>query len=167
MPAPRWWLAGPGPPAAPKPGSCDLTPILAVLNQSPYLDQAPLLIAAPIFKSAEILWGTPHAVLAGPYHRDAEGLRDNSAILDQDEATARAVVERRGVALLLLCPGGSATAPAGATDVGRLQDRLVAGDIPAWLERVPVEGQALLLRVWGAGSAAAPGGLERPKAGGQ
>jgi len=146
------WIGGP---RAAEPEHCNLAPVLAVLNQSPYREGAPLLIAAPVFRSAEILWGTPHAVLAGPYHRDTEGLRDNEAILNQDEDTARATVTRRGVALLLLCPPGSSPAPAGTQGVDRFQDRLMSSNLPAWLERVPVDGQALLLRVRDTGSTAA------------
>ena len=132
---------------------CDLTPAIAYLNQPALRQQAPLLVAAHDNHSAPLLWSTPHAVLGGLYHRNAAGLRDNQAILTQDEAGVREVVLRRGVDFLLLCPAKSQDQNRGQ-DLGRagkakftFPDRLLAGAEAIWLERVPIPGQALLLRV--------------------
>ena len=124
--------------------ACDLGPALARLNQPPWVDRAPLLIAAPINAGARILWQTPHAVLAAPYHRNPAGVRDNERIMNEDEATAQAVATERGVDFILLCPDKVSAAPSGTS--ASLVQRLVKGEIPDWLEPFPNTGTALLLR---------------------
>jgi len=126
------------------------------LNQGTYQTRAPLLIAADINLGAPILWGSPHAVLAAPYHRDAAGLRDNEAIFSGDEASAREAVRRRGVDFLLICPRESGAGEEGAG--GEFADRLLTGEGPAWLEAVPVREGARLFQVlaYGGGDAPAP-----------
>lgn len=141
-------LSGSGAPAATPTSSaeaaCDLGPALARLNQPPWVDRAPLLIAAPINDGARILWQTPHAVLAAPYHRNSAGIRDNERILSGDEETAKAVATDRGVDFILLCPDKVIVASPGKDD--SLAQRLARGEIPDWLEPLPDTGTALLLR---------------------
>jgi hypothetical protein len=125
--------------------ACDPVGALEILNQGAYRDQAPLLIAADINLGAPILWGTPHAVLAAPYHRNAGGLRDNEAIFAGDEASAREAVRRRGVDWLLICPRELGADEEGAES--QFANRLLGGEVPAWLEAVPVGEGAQLFRV--------------------
>ena len=130
--------------SSPLAAPCDLGPALARLNQSPWIDQAPLLIAAPVNEGARILWQTPHAVLAAPYHRNPAGVRDNELIMNGDEKRARAIAVDRGVDFILLCPVEGAAA---ATGRGQgLADRLAGGEVPDWLEPLPDTGTALLYR---------------------
>lgn len=141
-----------GPQSDPNPkreAPCDLSAALAVLNQETARNQAPLLIAAPINQSVPLIWGTPHAVLAAPYHRNAAGLRDNEAILEGDEANARERVLARGVDLVLLCPRPSAAVRDQDPTAGQLQRRLLADDPPPWLVEVPTGGGARVWRVKG------------------
>ena len=126
--------------------TCDLSGALAVLNQGTSRDQAPLLIAAPINQSVPILWSTPHAVLAAPYHRNAAGLQDNEAILEGDEPRARDRVLARGVDLVLLCPRPAAAIQNQDPTAGQLQGRLLADDPPDWLVELSTGGGA---RLWG------------------
>lgn len=125
--------------------ACDQGRALALLNQRPWVEQA-LLLAAPINEGARVLWETPHAVLAAPYHRNAEGLRDHLAIFGQEEGVARATALRRGVDFILLCPTAQPSPPAVVTR-GGFQDLLGAGKLPDWLEFMPETGTARLLRV--------------------
>ena len=139
--------AGSGWRPPPRSADCELEAALAVLNQGPDRHQAPLLIAAPINLGASILWATPHAILAGPYHRNAAGLRDIEAILEGDEASAREAVARRGVDFLILCrPSGDGAGDNIEADPGFV-GRLLAGEVPPWLVSVPVEGGAHLFRM--------------------
>lgn len=123
---------------------CDLGPALARLNQSPWVDQAPLLIAAPVNDGARILWQTPHAVLAAPYHRNPAGIRDNELIMNGDEKRAQTIAADRGVDFILLCPAEGAAYSTGAG--AGLAARLASGEVPDWLEPLPDTGKALLLR---------------------
>lgn len=127
--------------------ACDPGGALAILNQEAYRARAPLLIAADINLGAPILWGTPHAVLAAPYHRNAAGLRDNEAIFAGDEASAWEAVRRRGVNILLLCPEQLGSGNQGKEAATPFRHRLLSGEMPFWLEEVPVPGSARLLRV--------------------
>ena len=134
---------------APDGQECDLTAAIAYLNQPALRQQAPLLIAAHDNHSAPLLWHTLHAVLGGLYHRNAAGLRDNQTILTQDEAKVREAVQRRRVDFLLLCPFKPQDQDQDQTGEGvrTFRERLLAGEDATWLERLPVNGQALLLRV--------------------
>jgi hypothetical protein len=123
---------------------CDLGPAMTRLNQPPWVDQAPLLIAAPINDGARILWQSPHAVLAAPYHRNPEGIRDNELIMNGDEERAQAIAADRGVDFILLCPAEGAAYSTGAG--AGLAARLASGEVPDWLEPLPDTGKALLLR---------------------
>jgi len=84
--------------------ACDLTEVLRVINQPAYRARAPLLIAAPGNQGPALLWGSPHAVLAAPYHRIGEGLQDNKYVLEGDLDSQREVVARRGGMLVIRCP---------------------------------------------------------------
>lgn len=129
------------------PASCDISPALTLLNQPEYQLQAPRLIAAPIFDAATILWTTPHTVLAGPYHRNARGLGDYLAILRGQEAAVRAIIARRKITFLLVCPAEvERVRQTGARKESFLRD-LVSGARPSWLERLSVDGDLMLFRV--------------------
>jgi hypothetical protein len=90
-----------------------------------------------------VLMETPHSVLAAPYHRNVRG---NGAMLNlflraPDEAKAR--LASLGVDYVAFCPGAperhnyAAAAPEG------LVAALARGDVPDFLERIPLEGTSL------------------------
>lgn len=135
-------LGSPGDKAA-----CDRDGALAFLNQEIYRSQAPLLTAADINLGVPLIWDSPHAVLAAPYHRNAAGLRDNEAIFSGDEASAREAVRRRRVDFLLLCPEQPGTGYQGTQAPTQFKDRLLIGEIPSWLEEVKIAGSARLFRI--------------------
>lgn len=55
---------------------------------------------------APILLLTDHAVLAGPYHRSPEAIRNGALPFDGDEATLRRALDQTGADYLLLCRQG-------------------------------------------------------------
>jgi hypothetical protein len=61
-------------------------------------------VMAPIDLGAHLLAYTPHAVVAAPYHRNAEGVRDTFDFFNGPIAQARDILDRRGVTLVVLCP---------------------------------------------------------------
>ena len=112
-------------------------------------DYAPLaslprgLVLAFIDAGPFLLMETPHAVLAAPYHRNIAG---NAAMLDiflasPEEAQAR--LAALGVDYVAFCPGAPerynyvSAAPEG------LAASLTRGEVPAFLERIPLEGTDL------------------------
>ena len=118
--------------AAPKTPACDLTEVLAVINQPAYRARAPLLIAAPGNHGPALLWGSSHAVLAAPYHRIGESLQDNLSILEGERDKQREVVDRRGGMLVIRCPDDGR--PDGReADKPSLEYLPGDGDFPDWL----------------------------------
>jgi hypothetical protein len=92
-----------------------------------------------------VLMHTPHSVLAAPFHRNVKG---NTAMFDvflgpPEEAPAR--LADLGVEYLAFCPGAperhnyAASAPEG------LVAALARGEVPAALERVPLDGSDLIV----------------------
>lgn len=114
-------------------------------------DYAPLarlpkgLVLGFIDAGPMILMETPHSALAAPFHRNLKG---NAAMFDvflgrPEEAGAR--MAARGVDYVAFCPGAperhnyAAAAPEGlAAALGR-------GEIPAALERIPLDGTDLMV----------------------
>jgi len=95
-------------------------------------------LAAPVDLGPQLLWETPHAVLAVPYHRPAAGIYPLWQLFSsEDPEAAYALARARGAAWILVSrqPGQQAfyRSPGGGPS---LYDRLVEGESPAWLERV-------------------------------
>jgi hypothetical protein len=122
------------------PGTCRLASDYAPLAALPKGLVLGFIDAGPF-----ILMETPHSVLAAPYHRNITG---NGAMLDvflgaPDDAAMR--LKALGVDYLAFCPGAperhnyAAAAPHGlAATLGR-------GDVPAFLERIALDGTELVV----------------------
>jgi hypothetical protein len=97
---------------------------------------------APIDLGAHIMLYTPHAVVAAPYHRNQQGVRDAFAFFDEPIGKARAILAARGISLVVICPEMLALQASNAVpdSFGRLYAR---GALPAWLDDVSVPGSAL------------------------
>lgn len=127
---------------------CDLRAVANRLNQPDLRAQGPLLIAAPLNLGAPLLWLTPHQVLAAPYHRNARGIEDAQQIFFADGDSARAVVERRGVDLLLICPHDPVATYERKEGVTLFYDQLRDGARPDWLSELPFDGNARILKTF-------------------
>jgi hypothetical protein len=91
-------------------------------------------LAAFVDQGPAILADTPDSVIAGPYHRDAAGILDSYAIFTGSAAQARAILKRRGIAYLMVCPA----APDWNYYIGHggpegLLARIAANRAPHWL----------------------------------
>ena len=91
-----------------------------------------------------LLMETPHAVLAAPYHRDVNG---NAAMFDvflgsPGEAAARMAALRRRLHRLLPRRAGPLQLRRAARPDG-LAAALGRGEVPDFLQRVPLEGTDL------------------------
>ncbi len=101
---------------------------------------APKRILGFIEFGPEILYRTPHEVVATPYHRNTAGLVDAHDVLAAtDDRDARGIVERRGVDLVLVCRWNDEAARyrrPGQGGAATLYQRLERGEPPGWLRRV-------------------------------
>ncbi|MDH5749086.1 MAG: hypothetical protein OEY85_07225, partial [Rhodospirillales bacterium] len=125
---------------APIARGCDIQAVSSTLNARPGLGDQPKVIAGFIDFGAKLLFYTPHAVLAGQYHRNNEG---NLAVVHlftaEDEDTARDIVTRRKVDLVLICTAApEMKLYKGKTARPSFVDRLGDGDLPPWLRSLPV-----------------------------
>jgi len=91
----------------------------------------------------EILYRTGVAVVAGPYHRNDEGILDLHAFFSAtDDEVSRQLAAERGGRFVLVCEIGTGTDVYAAEPPGvGLHARLLAGDAPAWLSEI-VRGEA-------------------------
>ncbi len=132
---------------------CDLRKMADYLNNDPRWAAAPQTILTFLDLGPELLYRTPHAVIATPYHRNGDGIYDAHHIMTTgDEGEARRLMEQREIDLVLLCQlPAERVFFAGKKGESTLYRRLDAGSPPDWL--VPVElpqelqGQAKLYRM--------------------
>jgi len=64
----------------------------------------PERIMSPIDLGAYILLYTPHEVVAAPYHRNQQGVRDAFRFFNEPIGQARTILSARGIGLVVLCP---------------------------------------------------------------
>jgi hypothetical protein len=101
----------------------------------------PGVILAPSDFGAPILLFSPHAAVAGPYHRSAAAFVDGYLPFEGDEAGLRAAMERTGADYLLLCRN---TTWEVETSFARA---LAGGETADWLEPVAgVDPRLVVLR---------------------
>ncbi len=101
------------------------------------LAEPPRRILSFVFFGPEILYRSPHHVVATPYHRNSPGILDAyDALRAVDDAKARDIMRRRGVDWLLICRAGKERRWYQSRDSGgeTLFDRLEAQRPPPWLE---------------------------------
>jgi hypothetical protein len=122
------------------PGTCRLASDYAPLAGLPTGSVLGFIDAGPF-----ILMETPHSVLAGPYHRDVIG---NTAMFDiflarPADAAARLAVH--GVDYLAFCPGAPERHNYAAAAPDGLAAALGRGEMPEFLDRLPLNGTALVI----------------------
>jgi hypothetical protein len=103
----------------------------------------PARIMAPIDLGSHLLLFTPHAVVAAPYHRDQDGVRDTFRFFNDPIDEARQILVTRGITLVVICPA--------MTELRGLPDAapdsfvrlLPQGKLPAWLTETTPPGAVL------------------------
>jgi hypothetical protein len=109
-----------------------LAPVLAVEDGR---RARPQTIATFLDFGPELLYRTPHRVLAGPYHRNHTGILDTWRLFTAtSDTSARRVVEARQVDLLLLCPARDQNY-FGRQEGATLYRKLLSDEPPGWLTR--------------------------------
>lgn len=103
----------------------------------------PERVMAPIDLGAHMLLFTPHHVVAASYHRNEAGVRDAFAFFNAPIAEARAILERRGISLVVTCPA----LPEMGGLPGAAPDSFVAlvrsNELPGWLVEQHLPGSPL------------------------
>jgi hypothetical protein len=115
---------------------CSVKDMADYLSSESWLAYAPLTIAAHVDFGPELLYCTPHRVLATPYHRNAGVVAAHGLLTSRDLVASQILARARGVDLVLLCPNADQAFFDTTAGDGSLYRRLVEGDPPAWaLER--------------------------------
>jgi hypothetical protein len=151
---PSWLAARPFLPdtlffyAARQKKSCSIKPVADFLGRADGWGRAPLTLANMISDGPALLFFTPHHVLSAPYD-----VASNGAVKElfsaSNDAQSRVLAAEMKVDLLVLCR----RFPKAYASVDRsrpsLAERLVLGEIPAWLKPVEIEVQTdyLLFKV--------------------
>jgi hypothetical protein len=101
-----------------------------------FVDLGPRLIAV-----------TPHAAVAGPYHRNGNDILDVMKTFRGSREFARAVIARRKIDYVLICPGmAEATIYAAYAKKGFYM-QLIRGEVPIWLDSVDLP-ESSPYRMW-------------------
>ena len=103
----------------------------------------PERVMSPIDLGAHILLYTPHEVVAAPYHRNQQGVRDAFRFFNDPISQVRPMLAERGIGLIVLCPG--------MAEVRGLPDRspdsfaslYAANALPPWLVDVSLPDSVL------------------------
>ncbi len=128
--------------ASPRPSSCEIQQASAALRALPVGE-----IIAPIDIGPQLLYDTPHSVIATGHHRGSPGMR---IVIDTFTGSAQAAHQtavERGSRYLALCPDlvephkYLTAAPDG------LMARLTRGDVPEWLDPVEIPGDGTM-KIW-------------------
>ena len=86
-----------------KVAGCDIKQLASYLNTN-YADRAHTILASN-FAGPELLYRTKHNVIGTPYHRNGPGILDSIDVLEwRDGETSQAIIERRKIDLILICP---------------------------------------------------------------
>ena len=106
-------------------------------------------ILAPLDIGPTLLVATPHTVLATGHHRGARAMREVIDAFTGDDATAHAIVRRRHIDYVILCPDIVEAKYFDAAAPDGLSMRLTEGRVPSWLTPIAMpRGLGLLaLRV--------------------
>ncbi|RPJ38617.1 MAG: hypothetical protein EHM35_04125 [Planctomycetaceae bacterium] len=109
-----------------------------------------LRILAEINYGAEILYRTPHEVIATIYHRNWQGIADACAIMGaQTDEEAQSRLRSRGIDLILLSPGASDSSLfADPKQTSTLYNRLCDGELVPWCRPVQLPDELASFRLF-------------------
>ncbi|MBP2656036.1 MAG: rane protein required for N-linked glycosylation-like protein [Firmicutes bacterium] len=124
-----------------------ITKATKFLNELQVLEAGPKTIITDIDFGPEILYRTPHRVIATPYHRNGDGIILVHQVMSaQEDSEAYKLIKQRDADLILLSPAMK-TKFQGNTFCGRL----LSGQYPNWLKPIDLpdylQGEILLYEV--------------------
>ena len=109
-------------------------PTLAGLR--PIALQKPGYVFTHVDLGPRLITVTHHKAVAGPYHRNQQGILDVMKGFRGSVENAREIITRRGIDYVLICPGLSETTIYSAEAPNGFYKQLIAGKVPAWLQPV-------------------------------
>ena len=93
----------------------------------------PERIMTPIDLGSHVLLYTPHAVVAAPYHRNEQGVLDAFRFFNEPIEESRAILEERGISLVVICPAMSEVRGLVAHSARSFVTLYAEDKLPAWL----------------------------------
>jgi hypothetical protein len=97
--------------------------------------------------SPRLITATHHSAVAGPYHRNGNDILDVMKTFRGSRDFAKAVIDRRHIDYVLICPGMSESTLYAAYAKKGFYMQLVRGEVPAWLDEVPLP-ESSPYRMW-------------------
>lgn len=130
----------------PKAEACPTAKLVELLN-GPALGKQPHIVLTAANMGPELIYRTPHSVVATVHHRNPGLLGSLLLLRSTDLGAARAEFRRRGITLVVLCPGDSGNHYEMRGDREKpdlLYRRLLDGRGPPWLKELdfPADMQA-------------------------
>ena len=123
------------PTAAGRPLACDEATVIRGLEGAAF--RRPRTIAAHVNLGPAIVFRTPHAVLAAPYHRNSGTLVVRDAMNATDPDQSRRLLAARGADLVLVCRDhDDSLFRREVRGQPTLYGRLLSGQPPPWLRRL-------------------------------
>lgn len=123
-----------------EPQACLLQSSFAELRALPPARAMPL-----VDLGAHVLAFTPHEAVAAPYHRNQEGIRDALEFFNRPLAEARAILDKRGIGLVVVCsrmPEMKGLGRPAEDSFVRLHAR---GTLPGWLVERSEKGAVITI----------------------
>lgn len=96
----------------------------------------PERIMTPIDLGAHMMLYTPHEVVSAPYHRNQQGVRDTFRFINDPIAEARAILDERGIGLVVLCPSMAELKGLPDRAADSFANLYAEGRLPDWLTDV-------------------------------
>lgn len=111
-------------------------PTLAALRPIAFLPKGYVLTFVDL--GPRLIAVTHHDAVAGPYHRNDEDIVDVMKTFRGSADNARRMIARRGIDYVLICPGLSESTIYAARAKRGFYMQLNRGQVPNWLERIPL-----------------------------
>jgi hypothetical protein len=102
-------------------------------------------VLAPVFYGPNVLVGSPHTVLSGPYHRAEQAILDTIRAFNGTQLMARVIVERHAIDYIAVCPTSDEVKLTAAEAPNGFLSRLLRGQSVRWLEPVVVPAATPLM----------------------
>lgn len=103
----------------------------------------PERVMTPIDLGAHLMLYTPHEVVAAPYHRNQQGVRDAFRFFNDPIADARRILSERGIGLVVLCPAMPEVAGLSSRAEESFANLHAAGNLLDWLDDVSLPNSPL------------------------
>jgi hypothetical protein len=128
--------------------ACAAGPLAKVLSRPPWSDR-PRVVMTGANIAGELMYRTPHGIVASPYRMGYEGLRDTLKFFGStDEGAAREVLDQRNVDLIAVCPAFGLELAKGSLGPGTMYERMIKGRPPTWMREVALPTDASAFRLF-------------------